>query len=145
MDQCPEWTHQVHSSATQRSQHFVVQARDEDRNLERFRSSVVVEATIPTYYVASQPKNRAGVGGATEDRGSSGARGFGRCVRGVVVHPRHPNRRMMSSFEETPTKRNRRTFDQSFKLEVVNTIKNRHDFAITKQTIHTSQTQAPIP
>ena len=31
---------------------------------------------------------------------------------------------MMSPFEETPTKRSRRTFDPSFKLEVVNTINN---------------------
>ncbi len=30
----------------------------------------------------------------------------------------------MSPFEETPTKRSRSTFDPSFKLEVVNTIKN---------------------
>ena len=30
----------------------------------------------------------------------------------------------MSPFEETPIKRSRRTFDPSFKLEVVNTIKN---------------------
>ncbi len=30
----------------------------------------------------------------------------------------------MSPFEETPMKRKRRTFDPSFKLEIVNTIKN---------------------
>jgi transposase len=31
---------------------------------------------------------------------------------------------MMPPFEETPTKRKRRTFEPSFTLEIVNTIKN---------------------